>query len=66
MAKTKSKTEIEVVSIYDGDLDLTAAFTSLIAAKISDRKCNRPLVKEELIVHNIDKVPNHTMSGLCG
>ena len=48
----KSKTEIQVTAVFDGELDATDVFVSLIAQKYSQRKDN---VQQ-----------NRVPSGLCG
>ena len=43
----KSKTEIQVTAVFDGELDATDVFVSLIAQKYSQRKDNISLAKTQ-------------------
>ena len=51
----KSKTKIHVTTVFDGELDATDVFVSLIAQKYSQRNDKEYKVQS-------DRVP----SGLCG
>ena len=63
----KSKTEIQVTEVFDGELDSTDVFVSLIAQKYSQRKDNISLAKTQDLGYNKDKVQqNRVPSGLCG
>ena len=65
MAKTK--TEIHVTTVFDGELDATDVFVSLIAQKHSRKKGEENLVKSQDLDYNTDKVPSDRVpSGLCG
>ena len=63
----KSKTEIHVTTVFDGELDATDVFVSLIAQKYSQRNDKEYLVKKQDLGYNKDKVQSdHVPSGLCG
>ena len=65
MAKTK--TEIHVTTVFDGELDATDVFVSPIAQKHSRKKGEENLVKSQDLDYNKDKVPSDRVpSGLCG
>ena len=65
MAKTK--TEIHVTTVFDGELDATDVFVSLIAQKHSRKKEKEYLAKTQDLSYNKDKVPSDRVpSGLCG
>ena len=65
MAKTK--TEIHVTTVFDGELDATDVFVSLIAQKYSQKNGKEHLVKTQDIGYNKDKVQSDRVpSGLCG
>ena len=48
----KSKTEIQVTAVFDGELDATDVFVSLIAQKYSQRKDNISLAKTQDLGYN--------------
>ena len=52
----KSKTEIHVTKVFDGELDATEVFVSLIAQKYSQRNNKEYLAKKQDIVYNKYKV----------
>ncbi len=52
----KSKTEIHVTTVFDGELDATDVFVSLIAQKYSQKKRKEYLAKSQDIEYNKDKV----------
>ena len=54
MAKTK--TEIHVTTVFDGELDATDVFVSLIAQKHSRKKGKENLVKSQDLDYNKTKV----------
>ena len=63
----KNKTEIHVTTVFDGELDATDVFVSLIAQKYNQRNDKEYLVKKQDLEYNkdtgqSDRVP----SGLCG
>ena len=63
----KSKTEIHVTTVFDGELDATDVFVSLIAQKYSQKKDKEYLAKSQDIGYNKDKVQSDRVpSGLCG
>ena len=68
MAKTK--TEIHVTTVFDGELDAADVFVSLIAQKYGQDTGKRNLAKKqemEYMEYNKDKVQkNRVPSGLCG
>ena len=57
----KSKTEIHVTTVFDGELDATDVFVSLIAQKYSQRNDKEYLAKKQDLEYNKDKV----QSGPC-
>ena len=63
----KNRTEIHVTTVFDGELDATDVFVSLIAQKHS-RKINKEyLAKTQEMRYNKDEVQNDRVpSGLCG
>ena len=65
MAKTK--TEIHVTTVFDGELDATDVFVSLIAQKYGQNTSKENLAKTQDLEYNKDKVQkNRVPSGLCG
>ena len=67
----KNKTEIHVTTVFDGELDATDVFVSLIAQKHSRKKGVRNdkeyLAKTQEMNYNKDEVQkNRVPSGLCG
>ncbi len=63
----KNKTEIHVTTVFDGELDATDVFVSLIAQKHSRKTDKEYLVKSQEIGYNKDEVPSDRVpSGLCG
>lgn len=63
----KSKTEIHVTTVFDGELDATDVFVSLIAQKYSQRKDKEYLAKSQDLGYNKYKVQSDRVpSGLCG
>ena len=52
----KSKTEIHVTTVFDGELDATDVFVSLIAQKYSQRNDKEYLAKKQDLGYNKDKV----------
>lgn len=63
----KNKTEIHVTTVFDGELDATDVFVSLIAQKYSQKKEKERLAKTQDLGYNEDKVPSDRVpSGLCG
>ncbi len=66
MAKTK--TEIHVTTVFDGELDATDVFVSLIAQKIwAEYRQGKILRKSKIVGYNKDKVQRDRVpSGLCG
>ncbi|MCI9128479.1 MAG: hypothetical protein HFG28_15205 [Eubacterium sp.] len=63
----KNRTEIHVTTVFDGELDATDVFVSLIAQKHS-RKINKEyLAKTQELSYNKDEVQSDRVpSGLCG
>ena len=63
----KNKTEIHVTTVFDGELDATDVFVSLIAQKYSQRNDKEYLAKKQDLGYNRDKVQHDRVpSGLCG
>ena len=63
----KNKTEIHVITVFDGELDATDVFVSLIAQKHSRKMDKEYLAKAQEIGYNKDEVPSDRVpSGLCG
>ena len=63
----KNKTEIHVTTVFDGELDATDVFVSLIAQKHSRKIDKDYLAKPQEIGYNKDEVPSDRVpSGLCG
>ncbi len=63
----KNKTEIHVTTVFDGELDATDVFVSLIAQKHTKKTDKEYLVKTQEIGYNKDKVQSDRVpSGLCG
>ena len=65
MAKTK--TEIHVTTVFDGELDAADVFVSLIAQKYGQNTGKENLAKTQDLGYNKDEVQkNRVPSGLCG
>ena len=65
MAKTK--TEIHVTTVFDGELDATDVFVSLIAQRYGQKNEKDNLAKKQDLGYNEDKVQkNRVPSGFCG
>ena len=63
----KNKTEIHVTTVFDGELDATDVFVSLIAQKHSRKIDKDYLAKSQEIGYNKDEVHSDRVpSGLCG
>lgn len=63
---TKPLTEIEVSAVYDGELDATEVFVSLIKEKYGG-KAKSPIVTLEKVPYNEDEAQENPFpSGLCG
>ena len=67
----KNRTEIHVTTVFDGELDASEVFVSLIAERYSQKNSRRNakehLVKTQDLRYNKDKVPSDRVpSGLCG
>ena len=63
----KNKTEIHVTTVFDGELDATDVFVSLIAQKHSRKIDKEYLAKPQEIGYNKDEVQSDRVpSGLCG
>ena len=63
----KNKTEIHVTTVFDGELDATDVFVSLIAQKYSQRNDKEYLAKKQLVGYHTDKAQSDRVpSGLCG
>ena len=64
---TKNKTEIHVTTVFDGELDATDVFVSLIAQKHSRKMNKEYLAKPQEMRYNKDEVHSDRVpSGLCG
>jgi len=74
MLMAKNKTSIKVTAVYDGELDATDVFVSLIARQYAEKYHNKGsenistdyLVKPQDTVYNGSKVQKSQPSGLCG
>ena len=63
----KNKTEIHVITVFDGELDATDVFVSLIAQKHSRKMEKEYLAKKQEMRYNKDEVHSDRVpSGLCG
>ena len=60
----KSKTEIHVTTVFDGELDATDVFVSLIAQKYSQRNDKEYLAKKQDLGYNKDKVQSDRVPSL--
>jgi hypothetical protein len=62
----KNKTEIHVTTVFDGELDATDVFVSLISQKYGKTNTKEYLKKKD-IGYNEDEVQKSQIpSGLCG
>ena len=65
MAKTK--TEIHVTTVFDGELDAADVFVSLIAQKYGKTTTKEYLAKRKDMSYNEDEIQKSQIpSGLCG
>ena len=67
----KNRTEIHVTTVFDGELDASEVFVSLIAERYSQKNSRRNkkeyLAKTQDLGYNKDEVPSDRVpSGLCG
>ena len=63
----KNTTEIHVTTVYDGALDATDVFVSLIAQKHTRKTDKEYLAKTQEMRYNKDEVQSDRVpSGLCG
>lgn len=65
----KNKTEIHVTTVFDGELDATDVFVSLISQKYGKTNTNTKeyLAKKKDMGYNEDEVQKSQIpSGLCG
>ena len=75
----KNKTSIKVTAVYDGELDATDVFVSLIAQQYAEKYHNKGsekihsenistdyLAKAQDTVYNDSEVQKSQPSGLCG
>ena len=63
----KNKTKIEVTTVFDGELDATDVFVSLIAQKYGKINAKEYLAKKKDMKYNKDEVQKSRIpSGLCG
>ena len=67
----KNKTRFDVIAVFDGELDATDVFVSLIAQKHSQKSSEESgknnLAKTQDLGYNKDEVQkNRVPSGLCG
>jgi len=61
------KAKTHVTTVFDGELDATDVFVSLIAQKYSQRNDKEYLAKKQDLGYNKDKVQSDRVpSGLCG
>ena len=62
----KNKTEIHVTTVFDGELDATDVFVSLIAQKNTRKTDKEYLAKTQEMRYNKDEVHSDSVpSGLC-
>ena len=63
----KNKTEIHVTTVFDGELDATDVFVSLIAQKHTRKIDREYLARAQEMRYNKDEVHSDRVpSGLCG
>ena len=63
----KNKTEIHVTTVFDGELDATDVFVSLISQKYGKTNTKEYLAKKKELKYNEDEVQKSRIpSGLCG
>ena len=63
----KIKTEIHVTTVFDGELDATDVFVSLISQKYGKTNTKEYLAKKKDMSYNEDEVQKSQIpSGLCG
>ena len=63
----KNKTEIHVTTVFDGGLDATDVFVSLISQKYGKTNTKENLAKRKDMKYNADEVQKSQIpSGLCG
>ena len=63
----KNKTKIEVTTVFDGELDATDVFVSLISQKYGKINTKEYLAKKKDLKYNEDEVQQSQIpSGLCG
>ena len=63
----KNKTEIHVTTVFDGELDATDVFVSLISQKYGKTNTKEYLAKKKDMGYNEDEVQKSQIpSGLCG
>ena len=63
----ENKTEIHVTTVFDGELDATDVFVSLISQKYGKTNTKEYLAKKKDISYNEDEVQKSQIpSGLCG
>ena len=63
----KNKTEIHVTTVFDGELDATDVFVSLISQKYGTTNTKEYLAKKKDMEYNEDEVQKSQIpSGLCG
>lgn len=67
MKKKNSKTRIEVKTVYDGEMDATEMFVSLIAQRCGRKNIRDSLSKKKETSYTEDDVQKSPIpSGLCG
>ena len=63
----KNKTKIEVTTVFDGELDATDVFVSLISQKYGKTNTKEYLAKKKDLKYNEDEGQQSQIpSGLCG
>ena len=63
----KNKTRIDVIAVFDGELDATDVFVSLISQKYGKTNTKEYLAKKKDIGYNEDEVQKSQIPpGLCG
>ena len=63
----KNKTEIHVTTVFDGELDATEEYVSLISQKYGKTNTKEYLAKRKDMSYNEDEVQKSQIpSGVCG
>ena len=62
----KNKTEIHVTTVFDGELDATDVFVSLISQKYGKTNIKEYLAKKDMEYNEDEVQKSQIPSGLCG